>query len=260
MELFSEQLSAFLSWLLNSTLQASVLVCLILAIKAIARHRLSTRWHYCLWLLLLIRMAMPWAPESNVSVFNLIPFGTEAHLTDYVQAKPGDDTIDIEPGRVYEPAPVTGIEGSIDLGIVASEKVITEGQPGSKQVRVTDIAILPLVWLAGAFVLAIYVFAGSFKLWWIVKSQRPLTDQKILELLEDCKAQMGVQTVLGVVVTDKVKSPALFGFLRPRLLLPAGIIETLSVEQLRYVLLHELAHLKRHDIGVGWLVAALQVL
>ncbi|UCE50047.1 MAG: PD40 domain-containing protein, partial [Phycisphaerales bacterium] len=50
------------------------------------------------------------------------------------------------------------------------------------------------------------------------------------------------------------------GFLRPRLLLPKGMIEALSEQELRYVLLHELAHLKRHDIYIGWLVSLLQIL
>jgi Tol biopolymer transport system component len=42
--------------------------------------------------------------------------------------------------------------------------------------------------------------------------------------------------------------------------LPVGMLETLSREELRYVFLHELAHLKRHDIYIGWLMSLLQVL
>ncbi|GAF77920.1 unnamed protein product, partial [marine sediment metagenome] len=120
--------------------------------------------------------------------------------------------------------------------------------------------ILPLIWLTGALILAVYVCASNFNLLRIVKRERPLTDQKILDLLEDCKAEMGIRIILGVVATDKVKSPALFGFIRPRLLLPKGMLDTLSREELRYVFLHELAHLKRHDIYIGWLMSLLQVL
>ena len=87
-----------------------------------------------------------------------------------------------------------------------------------------------------------------------------ITQQKILELLEDCKFQLGLQTVIGVVETDGVKTPCLFGYLRPRLLLPHGILDEMGREELRYVFLHELAHLKRHDILIGWLMAIVQVL
>ena len=90
--------------------------------------------------------------------------------------------------------------------------------------------------------------------------QLAIVEPEILDLLEDCKSQMDIRIVLGVVATDEVKSPALFGFIRPRLLLPSGMIETLSREELRYVFLHELAHLKRRDIYVGWLMSVLQIL
>jgi len=71
--------------------------------------------------------------------------------------------------------------------------------------------------------------------------------------------QMGVETILAVVVSDKIKSPALFGFVRPRLLLPQGMLETYGLEELRYVFIHELGHLKQRDIYLGWLMALLQV-
>jgi len=93
-----------------------------------------------------------------------------------------------------------------------------------------------------------------------VRRGRVLTSQRVLELLEDCKRAMGVRTLLGVVVTDRVPGPALFGFIRPRLLLPPELVENLSAEELRHVLLHELAHLRRMDIHFGWLCAALQLL
>ena len=42
------------------------------------------------------------------------------------------------------------------------------------------------------------------------------------------------------------------GLRRPRLLLPAKQADSLSREQLRFVFLHELAHLKCHDIAWDW--------
>jgi Tol biopolymer transport system component len=115
-------------------------------------------------------------------------------------------------------------------------------------------------WLAGAVALGGYVLARNIWLWRAVKKERAVTDQAILDLLEDCKMQMRVQTIVGVVVTDRIKSPALFGFVRPRILLPQGLIETLGLDDLHYVFLHELAHLKRRDIYVAWLICLLQVL
>ena len=51
--------------------------------------------------------------------------------------------------------------------------------------------------------------------------------------------------------------PALWGVVRPTILLPPGLCERLSAEQLRFVFLHELAHVRRHDVLVEWLLAVL---
>jgi bla regulator protein BlaR1 len=80
------------------------------------------------------------------------------------------------------------------------------------------------------------------------------------ELLEDCKEAMGVSTPLQMIVCDEVPSPALFGLIRPRLLMPEGLLRGFSREDLRFVLLHELAHVKRGDILVNWLLTGLQIL
>jgi len=202
MDAFSVQLSPLFEWLVKTTIQGSVLIGLILLVKIILRGRLPIRWHYFLWLLLLIRLAAPRLPQSRFSIFNLVPES-------------------LQTGRVE---------------------------------------ILPLLWLLGALVMAVIVGARNFTLWRIVRGERPITNQEILDLLEDCKMEMDVRTIVGVVVSDRVKSPVLFGFIRPRLLLPQGILETYDLEELRYIFIHELAHFKQRDIYLGWLMALLQIL
>jgi beta-lactamase regulating signal transducer with metallopeptidase domain len=239
MEAFSMRLLPLFDWLLWTTIQAALLFCLIMLVQFVLRSRLSIRWHYCLWLLLLIRLAIPWLPESKISVFNLVPRS-------------------IQQGGILES--YSKPQSSYGMGFYRYSQYDDATEPQQQAFSVRFMRMLPLLWLFGTVVLAVYVGAGNFRLWWLVTRERPLTDQKILDLLEDCKAEMGIRNILGIVITDKVKSPALFGFLRPRLLLPAGMIETLSREELRYVFLHELGHLKRRDIYIGWLMSFLQVL
>jgi len=239
MEAFSMKLLPLFDWLLWTTIQAAVLFCLIMLIQFILRTKLPIRWHYCLWLLLLIRLTIPWLPESKISVFNLVPRS-------------------IQQGRILES--YSKPPSVYDMGFYRhiQPENATESQQEATSVRF--MRMVPLLWLLGTLLLALYIGAGNFRLWWLVTRERPLTDQKILDLLEDCKSEMGIRTILGVVMTDKVKCAALFGFLRPRMLLPAGIIETLSREELRYIFLHELGHLRRRDIYIGWLMSLLQVL
>ena len=200
---------------------------------------------------------MPSAPQSRLSIFNLIPDSIE-----HVNPAPVDETsltVEIaevpraEPPLLARP-PMQTVKEQPNPQAVASPPPQDNTSLSMSQL----LQVLPIIWLAGAIVLAIYVFAGNFRLWSIVKLKRPVTQSRVLDLLEDCKAQMNIHTPLAVVETDKITSPALFGFLRPRLLLPEGMLNALNHAQLRHILLHELAHLKRGDIYLGWLVAILQ--
>jgi beta-lactamase regulating signal transducer with metallopeptidase domain len=92
----------------------------------------------------------------------------------------------------------------------------------------------------------------------ICRKLRLVTEQPLTELLEDCKQLTNVRTVVGLAITDRVKSPFLFGFVRPRILIPAGLQNHIPMEEMQYIFLHELAHLKRSDIWIGWIVAVLQ--
>jgi beta-lactamase regulating signal transducer with metallopeptidase domain len=48
-------------------------------------------------------------------------------------------------------------------------------------------------------------------------------------------------------VSAEVERPSVFGFFRPRILLPTGLIERLSSSELQQVVLHEMEHLRRRD-------------
>ncbi len=119
---------------------------------------------------------------------------------------------------------------------------------------------LLLVWAAGALALAACLVITHYRLWRRVTPRRPLIDARVMNLLEDCKQAMGLRVPVTLVETPAVGSPSLFGFVRPRLLLPVGLTRDFSQEELRYVFLHELSHIKRQDILTGWLMTALQIL
>ncbi len=297
MESFINDIAPVFQWLVKSTLQASVVICIVLAVKILLAKKLTPRWHYILWMLVIVKMVMPVSMQSSFSIFNLIPnqntAGTHIEITkeqDVANSVTKKDSLDEQTSQT-SPLPAQNESSLTDSGesfndisqpVIAqtaapvnaaepkittaneNKPVIIENNDDEKLKSVFDLTnvnkILSVSWLAGMLLLGIYVFVSNYKLWRIIHVQRPVTDSKILDLLEDCKAQMKMHAYLAVVETDRVTSPALYGFLRPRLLLPKGIIGKLSSQQLRHVFLHELAHLKRGDIYIGWLTALLQTL
>ena len=279
MEAFGINAAPFFQWLLKTTVQGGVLICLILLIKAVLRTRLPVRWHYYLWLLLLIRLVLPWTPQSRISIFNLVPQYLSLQRTGPISENDHLNHRDAYSGAgstdTQRAAPISEAATDIDAEPLesaaasdqSSKPLTAESDKPSPDLRTSFQSAssvfldkLPLIWIIGALALGGCIFVRNFSLWRTVKRERPITDQKILDLLEDCKMQMRVRTIVGVIITDRIKSPALFGFIRPRLVLPQGLIETLSLDELYYVFLHELAHLKRGDIYLGWLSSLLQIL
>ena len=60
-------------------------------------------------------------------------------------------------------------------------------------------------------------------------------------------ARCGIANRIRVGVTDKLTSPAVVGIVVPMLILPLSLLTTLTPEQIRFILLHELAHIRRRD-------------
>ena len=74
------------------------------------------------------------------------------------------------------------------------------------------------------------------------------TDPPLLRMLQECKARAGITSPVGVVVSERVAAPLILGWLRPRILLPGTLVNSLSREQLRGILFHELAHVRSLDV------------
>ncbi len=69
------------------------------------------------------------------------------------------------------------------------------------------------------------------------------------EVVVEGRIQASLQgtRVARLCVSAEVNRPSVAGFFRPRVLLPAGLLETLSATELEHVVLHEMEHLRRYD-------------
>ncbi len=258
METFVNLGEVFFRGLAGCSFQVSVLVVMVLVLKAVLGRRLSARWHYCLWLLVVVRMVMPFGLASPVSIFNL--FKPVSILSQSgIDEDDGKAVISSSVSEEYvSPGPVVIPMGTKPSVEIEKDRAMIEA--GVERVEGRRVRVLPIGWFAGALILGVYILISNFRLWLSVRSEALVTEQWMVELLEECKRQMNVRTAVSIVLTEKVKSPVLFGFLRPRMLLPGDVINTLGRSKLRYVFLHELGHVRRYDILLGWLTCVLLIL
>lgn len=78
----------------------------------------------------------------------------------------------------------------------------------------------------------------------------PADWQQRVELL--CE-KLQINKVVRLLESGYVKVPMVIGHLKPVILMPVGLLVGLPAEQVEAVLLHELAHIRRHDYVVNFL-------
>jgi len=65
--------------------------------------------------------------------------------------------------------------------------------------------------------------------------------------LDDLRQRLGIRRSVRIAVHPRIMAPVVVGCLRPLVLVPVTALTGLSVDQLRAVLAHELAHIRRLD-------------
>lgn len=270
----------FLWHLGRVSLQAGVLAVLVLLVQWLARDRLSPRWRCSLWGLVLVRLMVPTLPEARWSVFNWMPLPTRSTQsilsTSSIPAPAVIPRTQVLTEQVEVPSsqaaqavqselPVTvqslSLQSTLkpEMPQVSDSElphVTPESRPSSRVSR-GSIGLF-VIWLCGLVGLLGKALANTLHLNRHLKGMMSGEDPEVTRLLSDCREQMGVKTSLEWFETAAVRSPALHGWFRARLLLPVGYARDTSREELRLVFLHELAHVKRRDIAVNWMVTVLQ--
>ena len=241
----------------RGSLYSVAVVFIIVLAQKLTRRVLSAQWRYALWLILLARLILPagTGPETNWSLWRL---AAPERLV-YWTASP------IENDALGTTIPYTSMSRHTDAVVGDHGKSMQSGKNETASNtgvyfprRITQ--ALAAFWLAGVLVMIAAAAFVNLRLWNSVRGLNAATDSQLLQLFEECRCQMRVKTMARLVVTDRVENPFLFGFIRPRVLLPADIVRQASSDQLRCVLLHELAHLKRGDIITGCILTILQSL
>ncbi|MEA1960712.1 MAG: M56 family metallopeptidase [Bacillota bacterium] len=230
-------------FILTTSFYASIVGIVILLLKVLLKNKLSPKWHYLIWSVLLLKLLIPFGPESTVSFFNVLPR--------------------VEPQNITQS--MTLIEQhSTALPVETDKNEITYEVPVQQQVNADkapfDIkAILPYLWAASTFFMLLWLFLTYYSLFRKLHKGSSIQDERILAILETCKQRLGVNRTVTLVLQDVIEAPALFGAIKPKILLTPAVIN-LNEKQLEYILLHELAHYKRRDILTNYLLLAFQAI
>jgi uncharacterized protein (TIGR03435 family) len=157
--------------------------------------------------------------------------------------------------RNIPPAPsTTGVAGAA----TTSPDSIRTLAPGVQPEQF--LACIVLAWLAGAAAFWIRLAGG-----WVVAARMRLmlvrrAPREWQETLRKLGAKISVSRPVPLLVSALVQVPTVVGWLRPVVLVPVGALGGLPAEYLEALLVHELAHIRRHDFLVNTLQSVAEAL
>jgi beta-lactamase regulating signal transducer with metallopeptidase domain len=238
-------LAFVLNGLWRASWQASLLALLVLVVQKVLGKRLGGRGRFALWAIVVVRLLLPVLPESRWSLFNLAR-GREIATKTVANPEPRE-TRSI-------PVIVIGAPPVAKPQAAAHEATAVSTKPAI-QWRVWIFA----AWVAGIIVLASRVAQVCWGLSRTIRMLSVVSDQAMMRAVQSCAASLRLRRIPVVLAGENVTTPAVVGLFRPKLLLPSHVLELCDPREIRLIILHELAHLKRHDIAGNWLIAVASI-
>ena len=205
--------------LLQMSFLGTVIILLIVVLRAVLINRLPKKTFLILWWIALIRLLVPFSIKSVTSIYSLLQ----------------SIYSDINPVRTAQTTTFLPIHGNMPE--------IANGLSEAMVQRTESISILSVIWLAG-LLLCFGFFAVSY-----IKCYREFRFSLPVEndILEAWKEKHPLKRSLSIRQTETIAAPLSYGVIRPVILMPKNT-EWKNIYQLRYVLKHEYVHIRRLDM------------
>ena len=225
--------------------QVAILAALVWIVCRLA-SKAPAAWRHALWIVVLVKFFMP----PVVHFPSQLAFWQTAG-----RAKPQPAIIRTLPTPHGSASPA-GVE------LPHSSTSLQPGDPALSSVAagaVSDFAsVLGVIWVVGAAAMAVLLLVRFLRQARLVRASSAASGSMI-RLLAECAGRLRLRRVPAVRVSDNARTPMVAGVFRPMIVLPTGILDSCSDTHLRAILLHELAHVKRHDMLILWLHQLAQI-
>ncbi len=231
----------WLKTILLLSAMGAVLTLLLLLCKPLTRRVFGSRWQYYIWLVVLAVMVLPIRiplPNGNVTPVSVQRPELQTGMTAEREA--------VQAAQAGQPA-APDIQMAPAAGDLQPNRMLENGRVDIPHgIALHLFSLLGWIWLAGCLVVLVSGLVSYYRFLYVLR--RDAADTVCPEL-DACRSDMGIRRPIQARTTTLLAAPMMTGLFRPVLLLPN---QPLSGQQLRYVLLHELTHYKRHDLWYKW--------
>lgn len=251
--------------LITTSLMGSVTALLILFVKGIFKYKLSSKWHYYIWLLLVLRLMFPFTPSSPISIFNVFsntPFISSNNI--------------INPNKNFSNSIMeqkSTLNTEQNNASISDSKLYNDHSSTNKYMEVYSKSNSPLSIESDHIIPNNYFNFNTLAFIWVILSSMLLTyflvcyitfihkiniknicsDKTTMDNLEHCKKNLNFKSNISIIMDDRATMPMAIGILKKRILISEDLINSLSPEEKRYIFYHEVNHLKNKDILFNWI-------
>ena len=235
-------METFMQTILQISISTAAVIGLLLLLVPIWQQRYSARWRKVIWLVIAIRLLVPFSLElPEAPVVMDVNLEEQTGFTVPVQEAAHTETR-YDTAAVTENQAVTVKPEAQNYAEITMESTVPVMV--QKQEPVSYGTILFAVWILGLAVFVIwhgvqYVMFGRK----VFASALPLEDGDWLR--NNAGADMNLHRLPDVLISAEVQSPMLTGFKKPVIVLPERIY---GEQELLLILRHELMHYKHHDL------------
>jgi beta-lactamase regulating signal transducer with metallopeptidase domain len=141
-----------------------------------------------------------------------------------------------------------------------------ESEPAPSRLEQAAEVLRPwLVWIVAGWSLGVVLCSLRPLLGWHTLRRlrhtgvSPVPDE-VPPIMSRLSQRLGLRRTVQVLQSTLTHGPVVVGYLRPVILLPVSLVTSIPGSQLEMILLHELAHVRRHDFMINLLQVLIETL
>jgi len=108
-----------------------------------------------------------------------------------------------------------------------------------------------MIWIGGFLILLGRLFYGISSLAKFKRGLVRIPEEELAGVVEDVRTVFSNTKLPTIFLSPAINSPLALGILRPAVVLPRSLYQSLSEEELRSILIHEIAHIRHLDQACG---------
>ncbi|WNS46223.1 M56 family metallopeptidase [Paenibacillus sp. MMS20-IR301] len=211
--------------ILDKSISAAVMIIAVAAIRSLVLYKLPRTTFVALWGIVMIHLFNPFSFTSRFSVYAGVDLLKQA-----VAGAGADGTAPLSPSGDHAAQAIVRLTGI--------------------ETQAASVSVFQVIWLSGVLIFGVLFITLYLKCRRKFATSLPVADDAAAFWLKEYPARRSVD----IRQSDKIISPLTYGIFRPVVLLPKAM-DWSNEAQLRHILAHEFAHIRRFDALTKLLLA-----